>query len=338
MPRRWPSERRSLQLGEGADSINLLPTERIRTPDGLGMREMAMSGAVVLMAAVLLLATGWKNGAIDDALARELSNLGPRAKTVVGRQEENQEMLVRVQSLERSSRSRVADYVEEITSLVPNTAYLTMLRCKEDRIEVAGIADKASDLIAILEASPLFKDVSFTAPTTKYLATQGALLPASAFRGGLMRERWQALSDRERYLVLGAALLALMVVYRVRSGGDDEALAVAGGEPRWVLVQKVNGYRRIVAREKGIASQAEELNERFESQQSRLIAGATPTQVGAELQGLLSSMARDAGLNVLSTQVLREEEHGGFRRIGVRLTLSGAVTGVTDSVDGSRGW
>jgi hypothetical protein len=40
-------------------------------------------------------------------------------------------------------------------------------------------------------------------------------------------------------------------------------------------------------------------------------------------------MAADAELNVLSSQILREESHAGFRRVGVRLTLSGTLDGVT---------
>jgi hypothetical protein len=39
-------------------------------------------------------------------------------------------------------------------------------------------------------------------------------------------------------------------------------------------------------------------------------------------------MAGEAGLNVLSSQILRVEEVQNFHRIGVRLTLSGNLSGV----------
>ncbi|HYC55574.1 MAG TPA: type II secretion system protein GspM, partial [Candidatus Binatia bacterium] len=68
---------------------------------------------------------------------------------------------------------------------------------------------------------------------------------------------------------------------------------------------------------------------RFNDQQSRLSSGATATQVAAELQGAIGTMAGNAGLNVLSSQILKEEDTDGFRRVGVRLTLSGSLDGVT---------
>ena len=59
-----------------------------------------------------------------------------------------------------------------MTEAVPNSAYLTTFRYKGDRLEVDGIADNASVLISLLERSPFFKNVEFTAPTTKYLQSQ----------------------------------------------------------------------------------------------------------------------------------------------------------------------
>jgi hypothetical protein len=41
-------------------------------------------------------------------------------------------------------------------------------------------------------------------------------------------------------------------------------------------------------------------------------------------------MAGIAGLNVLSSQILKAEEDSGFRRVGVRLTLSGNLEGVVE--------
>ena len=53
-----------------------------------------------------------------------------------------------------------------------SSAYLTTFRYKGDRIEVDGIATNAAELISQLEHSAQFKDVEFTAPTTKYLQNQ----------------------------------------------------------------------------------------------------------------------------------------------------------------------
>ncbi len=159
-------------LGETAVRLSLLPPELTRASEGLGLREIALSAMVVVMAASLFFVTTMKEMAIDSSLADELASLTPAVARVTEMEEKNRELLDRVRALEDSSRSDVLAYLREVTDLVPTTAYLTTFRYKGDRIEIDGIADKASGLIAVLEASPLFEGVDFTAPITKYLQNQ----------------------------------------------------------------------------------------------------------------------------------------------------------------------
>lgn len=159
-------------VGEGRQTVNLLPTEMVQTAAGWGLRELALSGAVAAMALLLLGSIAAKNLSIGSALASQIDDLEPRVEQALRHQEKNNEMLAMVERLETKSRSRVLLHLKAVTDLVPTTAYLTTFRYREDKIEVDGISDKASDLIAILEASPYFAGVEFTAPTTKYLANQ----------------------------------------------------------------------------------------------------------------------------------------------------------------------
>ncbi len=160
------------QLGESKVPINLLPEAMVQASTGLGLRELALSGAMIVMSLILVATMAAKNLAIDAALVGEVERIEPMVEQALRRQDKNQETLEKVARLEKKSRSRVLTYMKAITDLVPSTAYLTTFRFREDRIEVDGIANKASDLIAILEASPYFASVDFTAPTTKYLADQ----------------------------------------------------------------------------------------------------------------------------------------------------------------------
>ncbi len=160
------------RLGEGRCAINLMPPELIQDGGGLGLREMALSGAVIVMALVLASTITAKNAVISSALADELDRLTPLVEEVVANEDANRVLLEKTLKLEAASRSDVLTYMREITRLVPTSAYLTTFRFREDRIEVDGIADSASGLIGILEASPYFERVDFTAPTTKYLQTQ----------------------------------------------------------------------------------------------------------------------------------------------------------------------
>lgn len=144
-----------------------------------------------------------------------------------------------------------------------------------------------------------------------------------------LRERWAGFSPRERNLVLAAGLVALIVIIRYAPISRLTNISFGGEDDRWVQLQKISNYQKVVARADAAEERGKQLEARFAAAQSRLVPGETPTQVGAELQGRLSSMSADAGLNVLSSQILREEAHEGFRWVGVRLTLSGTLDGVT---------
>jgi hypothetical protein len=143
-----------------------------------------------------------------------------------------------------------------------------------------------------------------------------------------LRDRWSGLSARERNFILGAVALALVVAVRYSPLSRLGGLAADTEDDLWLQIRKIQNYNETLARSEAVEAQAAALRERFERAQSRLIAGATPTQAGAELQGRLSSMAAEAGLNVLSSQILKDEEVQAFRRVGVRLTLSGELDGV----------
>ncbi len=152
-----------------------------------------------------------------------------------------------------------------------------------------------------------------------------------------LRERWEKLSGRERALVGGAALIATIVVLRyVALPGGDEVESGSVDAP-WVQVARIENYRRVLAHGSAVERQTNEIETRLKAQQERLLSGAIATQVAAELQGSVGSMAGDAGLNVLSSQILKEEEVEGSKRVGVRLTLSGELGGVAKLIAAIEG-
>lgn len=54
--------------------------------------------------------------------------------------------------------------LEEVTRLLPDTAWLQELRLDNDTIEMAGLAASAAGLLPLFERSPFFHETSFTAP------------------------------------------------------------------------------------------------------------------------------------------------------------------------------
>jgi general secretion pathway protein L len=69
-----------------------------------------------------------------------------------------------------TGRARQSDLLRELTGLVPDAAYLTEYAFRERTVEITGLAPSASQLLPVLEASPLFSGVEFSAP----IVAQGA--------------------------------------------------------------------------------------------------------------------------------------------------------------------
>lgn len=159
-------------LGEGLGEFDLLPKDMVHKAAGLGFAEMALSAGVVVLSLMLLLTTSIKESGITGALDDEFTRLSPKVEAVLGHEDKNRQLLAQVEELERQSRSKTTTYLREATQLIPKGTYLTAFRFREDRIELDGIADNASPLIAALERSPYFVGVEFTSAVTKYLADQ----------------------------------------------------------------------------------------------------------------------------------------------------------------------
>jgi Tfp pilus assembly protein PilN len=67
-------------------------------------------------------------------------------------------------------RLRPSEVLRELTMLLPDSAYLNELTFKGRTVEISGLAPAASQLLTLLEASPLFSGVEFSAP----IVAQGA--------------------------------------------------------------------------------------------------------------------------------------------------------------------
>ena len=83
-----------------------------------------------------------------------------------------QEQRVRLNYLAESvrGRARPPEILRELTGLLPDTAYLSELNFRDRTVEITGLAPSASQLLPVLEASPLFSGVEFSAP----IVAQGA--------------------------------------------------------------------------------------------------------------------------------------------------------------------
>jgi general secretion pathway protein L len=59
------------------------------------------------------------------------------------------------------------EMLKELTQILPSTVWVWNLKYTGREVEISGFADSASDLISLLDKSPLFEKVEFLAPVTK---------------------------------------------------------------------------------------------------------------------------------------------------------------------------
>jgi general secretion pathway protein L len=64
-------------------------------------------------------------------------------------------------------RGELLKVLDELTKVVPASAYLSNLRYRAGSVEVQGSAENASGLIPLLERSPVFENVGFNAPSNR---------------------------------------------------------------------------------------------------------------------------------------------------------------------------
>jgi len=167
--------RGALDLAVAVAAGRLRPLELL--PVGLRPRQITrpqlvtagFAAATILLALGALLAPGWRE-------TRRLADLNARitrldtdvraTERVLQDLERNRRLLATIQSLENSS-VRPLPLLRELTELLPNDAWLTLLSADTKGVELTGQASAAAALIPLLENSPRLERVEFSSPVTR---------------------------------------------------------------------------------------------------------------------------------------------------------------------------
>lgn len=166
-------EQRLARLGISTVGVDVADTEGVR--QGFDFKGKSASEDTAqpwlvragLIAAVVLswLAAGWM---WDAARERELmqwqariEDVRPQAMRSVALRQRLEGLIEPFEVARKHEATGLLSYLQELTRIIPDTARLTEIKVEKRSIEIAGLASDASQLIAKLEASPLFKDVKF---------------------------------------------------------------------------------------------------------------------------------------------------------------------------------
>ena len=104
-----------------------------------------------------------------DSLTEEIKRRKPEIKTIENLQKKRDSLIKEMSELEKIKSEELSkiELLKELTRLLPETAWIWNLKYNGKEIEISGFADSASELISILDKSPLFEKVEFMAPVMK---------------------------------------------------------------------------------------------------------------------------------------------------------------------------
>ena len=142
---------------ERQDALHRAPSRRLT---------VMLAGLLALVLAAHLVGYGLRQRRELELADREIHALKMRMTAVEAVNRSVQERRSRLSFLETavSSRARQAEVLRELTGLVPDNAYLSEFTYRDRTVEITGLAPSASQLLPMLETSPLFVGVEFSAP------------------------------------------------------------------------------------------------------------------------------------------------------------------------------
>lgn len=156
-----------------------------------------------------------------------------------------------------------------------------------------------------------------------------------------LRAMWTSLrawygghSSRDRRILLGLGTIAVLalawvgVVDPLRAYRRRVAEEIAEGQ------EQLERAARFVGAIDSLRAERDDLQKRLDAAKGRLLTGDSGTLGAAALQERANALAAEKQITVQSTQVMREEQAEPFRKVAVRLTLTGELRPFADFVSG----
>jgi len=156
--------------------LNLLPPEMRKK-----VRQIGKPLLILLTSLALFFGLTWGAGMVIhykkewNTVNAEIRNRRPEVEALEKLQKQKDDRRKEMAELDQIRLGEVSkvEVLEELTRLLPETTWIWNLKYNGKEIELSGFADSASDLIPLLDKSPLFEKVEFMAPVTKEMQMRG---------------------------------------------------------------------------------------------------------------------------------------------------------------------
>jgi general secretion pathway protein L len=150
--------------------LEFMPPDQRRRPDRRGMILMLVLAALLVLSGMAWIGNHFMaRQAVSAHLDMEIERLRAEADVILKKESEIERMAAHLKYLSglRPGNRFALDVFRELSERIPETAWLRELRLLGDAVTLSGQAASASELIPLLEESPMFKDVKFLATIRK---------------------------------------------------------------------------------------------------------------------------------------------------------------------------
>lgn len=155
-------------IDPNAEPINLLPTSEREKTVSLWSRRLFKIVALPLLLVAISVPISWQMMIINKFQA-EIATVRVTAEESIVLQAKLTSISDQVTFLTkiRKARPTMTETIAELTRLIPDDSHILDLRIAEGTIDLTGFANRASELLTILDGSPMFEAPRFVSPVTK---------------------------------------------------------------------------------------------------------------------------------------------------------------------------
>ncbi|HNU73158.1 MAG TPA: PilN domain-containing protein, partial [Thermodesulfobacteriota bacterium] len=167
----------AVALGLALRGMKKMPCELNLLPHPLRKktRKMGVYLSIILFLVMIVLTITWgvssvaKKRLVLHTIEQEIAALKDDVEAIQKIQEQARFFQDKIKSVERvqSFEDSNLKILKELSMIVPPSVWLTNLRYYRNEVQLSGYAQSSSELIAILDGSPLFCSSEFTAPITR---------------------------------------------------------------------------------------------------------------------------------------------------------------------------
>lgn len=147
--------------------VNLLPAELRKGSNwAMVLPTLVLAGLLALLAVGLLVQQNWNQRAYAERLQAEIRKWEQQVAEGQRMDAEGERLLARLELL-KAFRSRTRSdlgVLQELTRVLPDTAWLNQLEITSTTVTLAGEARQAGDLLKLIDDSAMFSGSSFAMP------------------------------------------------------------------------------------------------------------------------------------------------------------------------------